>query len=144
MTKKIKKGTSVTLHYRGTLEDGNEFDSSYKRGEPMTITAGEGQLIAGFDDALLGMTKGQSKTVTIEPTEGYGPRDEEAVVSLEKTIFPEDLDLVEGMTVPLTGPGGQSFMARLTSVEDTTVTADLNHPMAGQDLTFEIEVVKIN
>ena len=144
MTKEIKKGTSVTLHYRGTLEDGSEFDSSYERGEPMTVTAGEGQLISGFDDALLGMTKGESKTITVAPGEGYGDRDEEATVALEKSIFPEDLDLVEGMTVPLTGPGGRSFMALLTSIDDTTVQADLNHPMAGKDLTFEIEVVKIN
>jgi peptidylprolyl isomerase len=109
----------------------------------MTITLGSGQLIEGFEKALNGMTKGETKTLTLAPEEAYGDRDPNANVTLEKEVFPEDFEFTEGMNVSLTGPGGQPFVATITEIADENVTADFNHPMAGKDLTFEIEVLNI-
>jgi|15BtaG_2_1085339.scaffolds.fasta_scaffold05013_7 peptidylprolyl isomerase len=142
-TKTIETGNTVTLHYKGTLGDGSEFDSSYERGEPLTVTVGSGHLIEGFDTALGGMEEGESKTFTLSPEEAYGERDPDANTTLDKTIFPEDFGLEAGKTVPLLGPNGQPFLATITEVADETITADLNHPMAGKELTFEVEVLTI-
>lgn len=139
----VQNGSKVTFHYKGTLEDGSEFDSSYNREEPMTAITGQGNLIAGFENALSGMEEGESKTFTVEAAEAYGERDPDATTELNKEIFPEDLDLTVGMPVPLTGPGGHNFVATLTEVHDSTVTVDLNHPLAGKNLTFEIEVLEV-
>ena len=138
----VQNGSTVTLHYKGTLDDGTTFDSSFERNEPMTITTGEGNLIAGFETALEGMAAGETKTFTIESAEAYGDRNEEATTTLEKNVFPEDFPFEAGMPVPLMGPSGQ-VMATLTEIHDTTVTADLNHPLAGKDLTFEVEVLEV-
>ena len=147
-SKKSKKkvaeaGTFVTLHYKGTLEDGSEFDSSHTRGEPMTVAVGQGQLIKGFDDALQGMSKGDTKTFTIPADDAYGPSDPEATTVMEKSLFPADFNFAEGLVVPLAGPDGRPFPAVITEVGETTITADLNHPMAGKDLTFEVEVLEV-
>jgi len=139
----VTNGSTVTFHYKGTLDDGTEFDSSYQRNEPMTATAGDGNLIAGFENALTGMTAGESKTFTVESAEAYGERQEEATTTLEKTIFPEDFPFDVGMPLPLMGPDGQQVTATLTEVHDNTITADFNHPLAGKDLTFEIEVLTV-
>ena len=139
----VSHGTTETLHYRGTESDGTVFDDSRERGEPMVVEAGAGGLIKGFENALNGMTEGETKTVTIPATEAYGERRDDATVSLEKTVFPEDFEFTEGMTVPLTGPGGQNFLATVTNILSETVEADLNHPLAGKDLTFEIEVLSV-
>jgi peptidylprolyl isomerase len=138
----VTNGSTVTFHYKGTLEDGTEFDSSYGRDQPMTATTGESGLIAGFETALTGMTEGETKTFTLEPAEAYGDHNPEAFTQLEKSVFPDDFPFESGMTVPLMGPNGQ-VMATLTEISDTTVTADLNHPLAGKTLTFEIEVLTI-
>jgi len=138
----VTNGSTVTLHYKGTLNDGTEFDSSYERNEPMTITTGQGNLIAGFENALEGMTEGETKTFTIDADEAYGQPNPEAFTDLERSVFPDDFPFETGMTVPLQGPNGQ-IIAKLTEITDTTVTADLNHPLAGEDLTFEVEVVTV-
>ena len=142
MTNTIKDGDTVTLHYRGTLNDGSEFDSSYERG-PMTVTVGSGQLISGFDKALGGMKEGETKSVSLSPEEAYGEANPENTTELEKNLFPEDFDFENGQVVPLMGPGGQQFLATITESNDATVTFDLNHPMAGKDLNFDIEVLTI-
>jgi peptidylprolyl isomerase len=139
----VSNGSTVTFHYKGTLTDGTEFDSSYERSEPMTATTGQGNLIAGFETALTGMTAGETKTFTVECDDAYGQPDPEATTTLDRTVFPDDFPFEAGMAVPLQGPNGQQIMATLTEVNDTTVTADLNHPLAGQDLTFEIEVLTV-
>jgi peptidylprolyl isomerase len=137
----VEKGTTVTLHYTGTFEDGTVFDSSRERDEPMTVTVGTGDLIEGFDDALQGMTAGESKTFTLEATQAYGDHDPDATTTLDRSVFPGDFVFTEGMKVPLTGPGGQPFLATITEINDNNVVADLNHPMAGKALTFEVEVL---
>ena len=139
----VQNGSTVTFNYRGTLSDGSEFDSSYERNEPMTVTTGQGNLIAGFENALTGMAAGETKTFTIEAADAYGNRDEEAFSSLDKNMFPDDFGFNVGMAIPLKGPEGQQVIARLTEVADTTVTVDLNHPLAGQDLTFEVSVLTV-
>tara|TARA_R110000824_G_scaffold8888_4_gene40320 strand:+ start:1024 stop:1485 length:462 start_codon:yes stop_codon:yes gene_type:complete len=144
MTKTIENGNTVTLHYKGTLEDGTEFDSSYTRGDPITVTVGTGELIQGFDSALEGMTEGGTKVFTLTPEEAYGDHNPEANTTLERSVFPEDFEFNAGMTVPLTGPGGRNFLATVTEVNDDTIIADLNHPMAGKNLTFEVEVLTVD
>jgi peptidylprolyl isomerase len=136
-------GNTVTLHYKGTLDDGSEFDSSYAR-DPMQVVVGSGQLISGFDSALVGMTEGQTKTFTLTPDEAYGDTDPDNVADIGKDMFPEDFDFTEGRVVPLMGPGGQQFLATVTSEDDDTVTVDLNHPMAGKSLTFAVEVLTVD
>lgn len=139
----VEAGSRVTIHYKGTLEDGTEFDSSYNREEPMIVEVGSGQLIEGFENALGGMEVGESKTVMLSAEDAYGPRDEDANVTLGKDVFPGDFEFTDGMSVPLSGPEG-TFMATLSDITDKTVSADFNHPMAGKDLTFEIEVLSIS
>ena len=138
----VQNGSTVTLHYKGTLNDGTTFDSSYERNEPMTVTTGQGMLITGFETAIEGMAVGETKTFTIEAADAYGDPNPEAVTTLEKTVFPDDFPFEVGMTVPLQGPNGQ-VISTLTEVTDTEVTCDLNHPLAGKDLTFEVEVVTV-
>jgi peptidylprolyl isomerase len=136
-------GTLVEVHYRGTLADGTEFDSSFERGEPIKFTVGEGPMIPGFVAAITGMSVGQTKTVTIASSEAYGDRNPEAVTLIPKTSFPTGIELVEGMPVPMKTPTGQTVYGRITEQQDETVTVDLNHPLAGEDLQFEIEMVSV-
>jgi len=138
----VQNGSTVTLHYKGTLDDGSEFDNTYQR-EPLIVKTGEGNLIPGFEAALVGMTEGETKTFTIECSEAYGERIPEAKTVMEKEHFPEDYPIEEGMVIPLMSSEGNHVMATVTEITDTEVTADLNHPLAGQDLTFEIELLTI-
>ena len=108
----------------------------------MTVKTGQGNLIAGFENALTGMAAGETKTFTIEAAEAYGDPIPEAFTELDRTVFPDDFNFELGMTVPLMGPQGQ-VIAKITEINDATVTADLNHPLAGQDLTFEVEVISV-
>ena len=139
----VQNGSTVTLHYKGTLNDGTTFDSSFERNEPMTVTTGQGNLIVGFESALTGMGAGDSKTFTIESADAYGDPIPEAMTTLEKSMFPDDFPFEAGMPIPLQGPDGRQVIARLVVMQETTITADLNHPLAGQDLTFEVEVLGV-
>ncbi len=136
-------GQMVKVHYRGTLEDGTEFDNSRSRGEPISFMLGAGEVIPGFEHSIVGMEEGESKTFTIQSTDAYGDVNPNAFAELPKEEFPEDFPLAEGSPVPLTGPGEQPFMGIISEVTDDTVRVDLNHPMAGKDLTFEIELVEV-
>ena len=137
-------GNAVSVHYTGTFEDGTVFDSSHARGEPMTFTVGSGQLIEGFDTAVTGMTVGEVKNISLTPEQGYGPRNEEAVQEVPKTAFPNDFEFQEGQMVHAQNPDGTSFQAVIGAVGLDTVMVDMNHPMAGKNLNFEIELVNIN
>ena len=139
----IKAGDTVPVHYKGTLEDGTEFDSSYSRNEPITFTVGSGQMITGFDTAVVGMTEGENKTVTFGPEEAYGPTYPDRTTEMARSAFPSDFVVEEGTTVPLQGPGGQHLLGTVTATDEEKVTVDLNHPMAGKTLTFEIEVTQV-
>jgi len=137
------QGDSVQVHYRGTLNDGTLFDSSHDRGEPISFTVGAGQMIQGFDDAVYGMTVGEVKNITLTPDEAYGDTDPDAITQLDKSTFPEGFGFNDGDKIPLSGPGGAHFIGTITEIRDDDITVDLNHPMAGKDLNFEIELVEI-
>jgi FKBP-type peptidyl-prolyl cis-trans isomerase 2 len=137
------KGTTVKVHYRGTLDDGTEFDSSYTRGEPIGFTLGSGEMIDGFDAAVAGMAVGEKKTIRLEPSEAYGDVNPNAFTTLSREAFPEDFPLQEGNKVPLTGPGNEQFVGTITTIDEGSINIDLNHPMAGKDLNFELELVDI-
>ena len=135
-----KPGDTVRVHYRGTLDDGTEFDSSTGR-DPLEFTIGSGQVIPGFDAAVDGMSVGESVTVTIPAEEAYGPRQNEAVQQVPRDMFDDEPQA--GWMVELTAPEGQRLAALIAEVGTDTVTLDFNHPMAGKDLTFEIELVEV-
>jgi len=141
--KKIENGSQVSIHYRGTFEDGTEFDSSQNHGGPMTCQVGSGNLIAGFETALDGMTEGETKSVTISPEDAYGDVNPGAVQSVPRTVFPDDFELKEGATVYGTNAQGQEMMAKINSFDEDNAVLDFNHPMAGKTLNFEISVVEI-
>jgi len=144
MSKLVENGNTISVHYRGTLDDGTEFDSSHSRGEPIQFQAGSGQMIAGFDNAVMGMEVGGKKNITIPCEDAYGPRDEEAVQVVPRNSFPDDFEFTEGATVQGAGPNGQPFLAKIVSAGGDDVTLDFNHPLAGQALGFEIELVEID
>jgi len=135
-------GDKVRVHYTGTLGDGSEFDSSAGR-DPLEFTVGEGSVIRGFDDAVLGMNPGDSKTVTIPADEAYGPRDDARIHRVERSVIPEEIELQVGRELMASDPGGNVVRLRVLEVEEAAVVLDGNHPLAGQDLTFEIELVEI-
>jgi FKBP-type peptidyl-prolyl cis-trans isomerase 2 len=135
-----KPGDTVRVNYRGTLSDGTEFDSSEGR-EPLEFTVGSGQVIAGFDGAVLSLEPGDSVTVTIPAAEAYGDHDDEGLQQFPLDAFPSAPEV--GWAVELSGPEGQRVPAVVVEVGEEFVTLDFNHPLAGQDLTFEIELVEV-
>lgn len=136
-----KTGDRVRVHYRGTLDDGSVFDDSEGR-EPLEFTIGSGQVIPGFDRAVTGMNVGDARTVTIPAGEAYGARRDELVLSVPRGNLPDDMDPVVGDRLQLSQEG-QSFVVTVTDVSADAITLDANHPLAGQDLTFELQLVDI-
>ena len=137
-----KSGDTVRIHYTGTLDDGTEFDSSSGR-DPLEFALGGGQVIPGFDSAVDGMAVGESKTVTIPADQAYGERHEQLVQEVPKTALPEEIDPAVGMQLQSQSPEGHVMNLVVTEVADDTITVDGNHPLAGQALTFAIELVEI-
>ena len=142
--KKVKTGAMVNVHYRGTFNSGEVFDDSRSRGSTMSVLVGSGQLIKGFNDALIGMSEGETKSVNIPSDDAYGPRFPQAIFAAPKSSFPKDFPFQEGLSVSGQNGEGEAIRARIVSFTDTEVVLDHNHPLAGKDLNFEIEVVKIN
>jgi peptidylprolyl isomerase len=135
-----KSGDTVKVNYRGTLSDGTEFDSSEGR-EPLEFVVGSGQVIPGFDTAVLGLQRGESVTVTIPAAEAYGDHDDEGLQQFPIGSFPSAPEV--GWAVELSGPEGQRVPATVAGVDEEFVTLDFNHPLAGQDLTFDITLVEV-
>ena len=138
----VKKGDKVKVHYRGTLTDGTEFDSSQGR-EPLEFEVGAGMMIKGFDDAVNGMKVGEKITVNIVADEAYGQRNDELIYQIPSEQIPEDLDPKVGQTLSMQHPDGHSIPVQVVEVTDKHVGIDANHQLAGQDLVFEIELVEI-
>jgi len=137
-----KSGDTVKIHYTGTLSDGSTFDSSEGR-DPLEFTLGAGQVIPGFDKAVTGMSAGDSQTVNIPSADAYGAHDPNGRQAFPRDQVPENVPLDIGTRLQLSGPQGQPIMVTVAEVSDTEVILDANHPLAGKDLTFEIELVEI-
>tara|TARA_B100000131_G_scaffold135860_1_gene132470 strand:+ start:518 stop:961 length:444 start_codon:yes stop_codon:yes gene_type:complete len=137
-----KSGNTVTVHYTGTLNDGTTFDSSRER-EPLTFTIGAGQLISGFDAAVTGMAVGEVKDVVLSPAEAYGEPNPELTQTVPQTAFPEGFEFIIGGQVMGQSPGGMPVMATILELQEENVKLDMNHPMAGKTLNFNIELVSI-
>ena len=142
MSRTIKEGDSISVHYTGRLESGEIFDSSQGR-SPLAFTVGSGQLIRGFDHAVMGMAVGEKKTVTLLPADAYGERQEDLFVDLRKKHIPEGMDLEVGMVVELSDGGQNMIPAFVQEIHDEFVRMDLNHYLAGKVLVFDIEIVSI-
>lgn len=140
----IKKGDQVSLHYTGTLEDGSVFDTSKKRNKPLQFTAGSGQVIPGFDRAVVGMKKGEEKKFTLQPSDAYGDRKPNMTQTVPRKHLPKNHEPKPGMMLVMGTPEGQQVPAVITDVTDENVTLDLNHPLAGKVLTFDIKIVEIS
>jgi peptidylprolyl isomerase len=135
-------GDTVRVHYTGRLDDGTVFDSSQER-EPMQFTIGQRQLIPGFEQGVIGMEAGESKTVKIPAAEAYGPHEPGKVIEIERSRIPTDLPLEVGSRLQGTPPGGRPVDFTVVSLTESLVTLDGNHPLAGKDLTFDIQLVEI-
>ncbi|UBF25651.1 peptidylprolyl isomerase [Kovacikia minuta CCNUW1] len=137
-----KSGDTVKVHYTGKLEDGTEFDSSRDR-DPLEFTIGEGNIIPGFEKAVVGMSLGESKTEIIPTEQAYGPYQEEMVVTIDRKQMPAEIAPEVGQQLHIQQPNGQVLPVIITDVSDATVTLDANHPLAGENLTFDIQLVEI-
>jgi peptidylprolyl isomerase len=135
-------GDLVRVHYTGRLADGTIFDTSMER-EPLEFTLGGGDLITGFEQAVLGMTAGESKTATLLADQAYGPHRAERVIDVERHHLPSDLQPELGQQLQMTRPDGTTITVVVTALTETQVTLDANHPLAGQDLIFDIMLVEI-
>ncbi len=133
---------TVKVHYTGRLNDGTVFDSSVER-EPLQFTLGEGQVIPGFENAVIGMTAGESKTVTIAADQAYGPRRDDLILAVERDQFPPDITPEVGQQLQVRQTNGDVALVTVAEVGEAAVKLDANHPLAGQDLTFEIQLVEI-
>ena len=139
-----KNGDKIKVHYTGKFEDGTVFDTSEERG-PLEFTIGDGEVIPGFENSIIGMEVDERKTVTIPPEEAYGPRREELIWERKKSEFPEGISPAVGkqVGVRLNQPDAPLINAIITDVSEDTVTLDANHPLAGKTLVFDIELVGI-
>jgi FKBP-type peptidyl-prolyl cis-trans isomerase 2 len=138
-----QSGDLVRIHYTGHLDDGRTFDSS-RGGEPLEFTLGEGEVIPGFEEAVVGMKPGESKTVSIAPEDAYGPHRAEMVQEVDRSALPADVQLKPGLQLQAQSRNGEAMVLTVTEVADGTVTLDANHPLAGERLTFEIELVELD
>jgi peptidylprolyl isomerase len=141
MGQEAQEGDTVKVHYTGTLNNGDVFDTSEGK-EPFEFTLGEGQVIQGFDDAVVGMEEGDEKEVEIAKDDAYGDRNPELVQEVPKEQF-GDQEVQEGMMLAVQSQDGQQIPATVTEVGESTVTIDMNPPLAGKDLNFEIELVSV-
>ena len=140
---KVENGNFVSVDYKGILENGQVFDTSYGR-QPIEIQMGAGQLIKGFENELMGMALNEKKVFTLAPEDAYGQRDEDQLHSFPRSEVPPEMNPQVGMTIGLSNPEGQQVAAQIVYLDDEKLTLDLNHPLAGKSLTFEIEVVGIS
>jgi FKBP-type peptidyl-prolyl cis-trans isomerase 2 len=138
-----KTGDKVKIEYTGTLDDGTIFDSSSEHGNLLEFEVGAGQVIKGFDDAIQGMKEGEEKQFSISPADAYGEHDPTLIQKIPREIFPNDVELVSGLLFEAGLPTGEKVPAMITEVLGETVTVDLNHPLAGKRLNFNIKVSNI-
>jgi FKBP-type peptidyl-prolyl cis-trans isomerase 2 len=138
----LKNGDTVKVHYTGKLEDGRVFDSSEER-DPLEFKVGEGQIISGFESGVVGMEVGETRDIQVAPDDAYGPRREELVMEVPATEFPDHITPEIGMQLQIKQQDGTPFGVVITDVADEAVTLDANHPLAGQTLYFQVELLEI-
>jgi peptidylprolyl isomerase len=139
---KAKNGDTVKIHYTGKLEDGTVFDTSSDR-EPIQFTIGSNQIIAGLEKAVVGMNPGESKTSKITADQAYGPHRKEMLIEVERKEIPDDINLEVGQHLQIPQQNRRSIIVKVADISEEKVTLDANHPLAGKDLTFDIELVEI-
>lgn len=138
-----KKGDTVAVHYTGKLSDETTFDSSRGR-QPLTFELGAGQVIPGFETGVEGMEPGETREIQIEAKDAYGDYNDEQLVEVDRTMFPDNIDPEVGQQLQVQQADGQAIPVVVREINDSTVKLDANHPLAGQDLTFEVELVSIS
>ena len=138
----VKQGDTVKVHYTGKLDNGDVFDTSVN-GDPLQFTVGKRDVIAGFEQAVMGMMPGETKSTKISAHRAYGPYREELVVEVDKKNIDDDMDLQIGQRLKIKQPDGQEFIVTVTELSDQKVKLDANHPLAGKDLTFDINLIEI-
>lgn len=139
---KAQKGDTVKVYYKGTLENGDEFDSNFGQ-EPLEFDLGEGQMIEGFENAVFGMEKDETKKIKIKSSEAYGERNPEHIVKAGRDKLPQDIQPEIGMPLMMPMPEDEAIQVTIIDFDDETITLDANHPLAGEDLNFEIELAGI-
>ncbi|HRN49500.1 MAG TPA: peptidylprolyl isomerase [Niabella sp.] len=138
----VKNGDKIKVHYHGKLTSGETFDKSEGR-EPLAFEVGSGMVIRGFDDGVIGMAVGEKKTIQIPVDEAYGPKNPEMIVNMPKDRFPADLQIEVGMPLLMSDQNGQQFQVVVSEILEDSITLDANHPLAGQELVFDLELVEI-
>ncbi len=137
-----KEGDTVRVHYTGRLDDGSEFDSSKGR-DPIEFKIGDGDILKGVEDAVVGLEPGQSNSVTLPAQDAYGERRDDMIQEIERNVLPGDIEPEVGLQLQAQSPGGNPMLLTITEVQDEKITVDANHPLAGKDLTFDLELVEI-
>ena len=140
---RAQSGDLVRIHYTGRLDDGRTFDTS-REGEPLQFTLGDGAVIPGFEEAVVGMTPGETKTVSLAPEDAYGPHRPEMVQEVERGLLPANMQLKPGLQLQAQSRDGEPLLLVVREVADDKVTLDANHPLAGERLTFDIELVELD
>lgn len=141
--RQARQGDTVQVHYEGRLDDGTTFDSSRDR-EPIEFTIGEGEVVPGFEEAVTGMTAGERKTTTIPAENAYGDRVDDLMFSVSRDQVPEGMDVKVGDQLSVGLPSGETVPMQVAGVDEDSLTLDANHPLAGKDLTFDLELVRIH
>ena len=139
---RVSDGDTVKVHYTGKFDDGTVFDTS-RNGDPLEFTLGANEVISGFEAAVVGMEAGETKTVTVPPEQAYGPHDDELVLVVERSTLPDDLDAEVGDQLEMQHPDGGPISLTVADISESTVTLDMNHPLAGEQLTFDLELVEV-
>ena len=138
----VKNGNTVKIHFTGKLENGEVFDTSLER-EPMEFQVGNGDVMQGLEEGIVGMALGDSKTIEISPEQGFGARHEDLVVEVVKTLLPESVTPEVGQRLQVSKAGGETIVVSIIDMDDDTVTLDANHPLAGHTLVFDVELVGV-
>lgn len=138
----VKSGDKVKVHYHGKLTNGETFDSSAGR-QPLEFEVGSGMVIKGFDDGVKGMIVGEKKTINIPAGEAYGEKNPDMMMDFPKERFPADMQMEIGMQLMMSDPGGQQFQVKICEIKEEVIVLDANHPLAGEELIFDLELVEI-
>ncbi|MFC1516434.1 peptidylprolyl isomerase [Thermodesulfobacteriota bacterium] len=138
----VKNGNTVKIHFTGKLENGEVFDTSLER-EPMEFQVGNGDVMQGLEEGIVGMALGDTKTIEIRPEQGFGARHEDLVVEVVKTLLPESVTPEVGQQLQVSKAEGETIVVTIIDMDDDTVTLDANHPLAGHTLIFDVELVEV-